>query len=144
MIGMAGYGVKNYPTNDVVLREILNLLCVVVAVCWLGMLRGERSLNASSSLRIRISCSLPLFLRLSCTVTNARIFILRRTCTGDRKLPPILNFLIPKLTENENSWVFGFSFRCVRNGLATVGSSYSRRLYMGETPAASHTSHDSK
>ena len=28
-----------------------------------------------------------------------------------------LSFLIPKLSENENSWVFGFSFRCVRNGL---------------------------
>ena len=35
---MAGYGAKKYPTNDAVLREILNLLCVVAAVCWFDVL----------------------------------------------------------------------------------------------------------
>ena len=91
MIFMAGYGAKKYPTNDAVLREILNLLCVVAAVCWFDVLCWERCLNAISSLWICISFFLPLFVRQSCTVTNALISILRRTCTGDRKLPLILN-----------------------------------------------------
>ena len=40
-----------------------------------------------------------------------------------------LSFLIPKLSENENSWVFGFSFRCVRKGLTSRKSNVSSKFY---------------
>ena len=39
-----------------------------------------------------------------------------------RKQGLFLSFLIPTVSENENSWVFGFIFRCVRNGLTSQGN----------------------
>ena len=93
MIGMAGYGANNCSTNDAAPGEIPKFTmcsCSGMLVRYV-VLRAKLECDLNSTLRICISFfSLPLFLQPSYTVTDARFFILRRTYTGLRQLPPIL------------------------------------------------------